>query len=89
MACVVISQEPMKLLEALEILNKPVAEAAPTQEIFLLCGFTPLHLITFLVAHLRVNIPTRRIVINTGLYGDLAGNLERLHSAGKGGRPAL
>jgi FkbH-like protein len=79
----------MKLLEALEILNKPVAEAAPAQEIFLLCGFTPLHLMTFLAAHLRVNIPTRRIVINTGLYGDLAGNLERLHFAGKRGTACI
>jgi FkbH-like protein len=79
----------MKLLEALEVLNKPLAEDAPTKEVSLLCGFTPLHLMTFLAAHLRVNIPTSRIVINTGLYGDLAGNVERLRCAGRAGTACI
>jgi hypothetical protein len=70
----------MKLLEALEILKKPAEDDIPTQEVPLVCGFTPLHLATFLAAHLRVNNPTRPVVVHTGLYGDLAGNLERVHS---------
>lgn len=68
----------MKLLEALEILKRPAAEAAPIREVFLMCGFTPLHLKTFLAAHLRFCFPTSLVEIKEGLYGDLAGNLERL-----------
>jgi len=68
----------MKLAEALEVLNQPLTEPASSREIFLACGFTPLHLKTFMAAHLREYFPTDRIEIKTGLYGDLAGNLERL-----------
>lgn len=50
--------------------------------IFLACGFTPLHLQTFLVAHLRQLFPEDRIEIKMGLYGDLAGTLERLNFTG-------
>ena len=49
--------------------------------IFLACGFTPLHLQTFLHAHLRQLMPTNGVEIKTGLYGDLAGTLERLNPA--------
>jgi FkbH-like protein len=67
----------MKLAEALR-----VVQAAPTQarplEIALLCGFTPLHLGTFLRAHLCKFFPGRSPNVQTGLYGDLIGNLERL-----------
>jgi FkbH-like protein len=68
----------MKLLEALEILKRPSSEATSTWQLFLLCGFTPLHLKTFLAAHLRVCFPTSCTEIKTGLYGDLLGNLKRL-----------
>jgi FkbH-like protein len=70
----------MKLLEALEIVNKSVAEGATVEEVSLVCGFTPLHLQTFLAAHLRAKNPANCVVVKTGLYGDLAGNLERLPS---------
>ncbi|MGH7988260.1 MAG: HAD-IIIC family phosphatase, partial [Candidatus Binataceae bacterium] len=72
----------MKLLEALEILKRPAAASALAQVIFLECGFTPLHLNTFLAAHLRLRFPDSRIEVKTGLYGDLAGNLERLEPKG-------
>jgi FkbH-like protein len=72
----------MKLLEALEILKRPIGEAVSTREIFLSCGFTPLHLKTFLAAHLRTRFPQSWIEIKEGLYGDLPGNLERLETAG-------
>jgi FkbH-like protein len=67
----------LKITEALKILqNAPAgAEAFPVQ---LACGFTPLHLQTFLAAHLQNAFPGRRVQILTGLYGDLAGTLEQL-----------
>jgi FkbH-like protein len=68
----------MKLLEALEILKQPISEQGPRRELFLECGFTPLHLRTFLEAHLRRRFPASRTEIRTGLYGDLYGNLQRL-----------
>jgi FkbH-like protein len=67
----------LNLIEALELSRKPVAEDARLLRIFLACGFTPLHLQSFLLAHLRQLFPEDRIEIKTGLYGDLAGTLER------------
>jgi FkbH-like protein len=71
----------LNLIDALEILKRPVPESVPPRRIFLACGFTPLHLQTFLAARLREALPQRRIEIQTGLHGDLAGNLERLKPA--------
>jgi len=71
-------QDSVKLIDALELLKKPVSENAPALRVFLDCGFTPLHLQTFLAAHLRALLPQHRVEIKTGLFGDLAGNLERL-----------
>ena len=68
----------MNLLEALEILKKPVPEETPLWRGFLACGFSPLHLQTFLTAHLRARLPQQRVEVKTGLFGDLAGNIERL-----------
>ena len=69
----------MNLIEALECLKAPVAENAHPLRVFLACGFTPLHLETFLTADLRNLYPACRVQLNSGLFGDLAGNLERLH----------
>ena len=74
--------EPMHLLDALELLNRPVIEPVSDLEIVLECGFTPVHLKTFLAAHLRLCFPQHRIEIRTGLYGDLAGELERIQPTG-------
>lgn len=64
----------MKFTEALRILqNKP---HVPGFTVVLACGFTPLHLRTFLEAHLQAVLPNRRVGISTGLYGDLAGTVE-------------
>jgi FkbH-like protein len=67
----------MTLLDALEILKQPISEPASGQTLSLECGFTPLHLKTFLAAQLRLCFPKNRFEIKTGFYGDLAGNLER------------
>jgi FkbH-like protein len=43
----------------------------------LACGCAPLHLKTFLQAHLQQRLAQRRVSVLEGLYGDLAGTLER------------
>jgi len=68
----------MRLIEALEICRQPVAPEAPAFRAALICGFTPLHLTTFFEAELRRRLPQRRVSVETGIYGDLLGNLERL-----------
>jgi FkbH-like protein len=71
----------LNLLEALELSRKPVAKDAGVLRTFLACGFTPLHLQTFVVAHLRQLFPSDGVEIKTGLFGDLVGTLERLNDA--------
>jgi FkbH-like protein len=44
---------------------------------FLVCGFQPLHLATFLHAYLLERRPGNSVEILTGLYGDLEGNLTK------------
>jgi FkbH-like protein len=72
----------MKLIDALEVLRRPVAHTAPESNVFLACGFTPLHLQTFLAAELRTLLPQHRVGVDTGLFGDLVGNIERLEPLG-------
>jgi FkbH-like protein len=71
----------MKLMEALETVNAQTAEKAPPLQVALVCGFTPLHLQTFLAAHLRKQFPDRKVSISTGLFGEMVGNLERLETS--------
>jgi FkbH-like protein len=68
----------VKLVEALEALKQSPAPDSPVLEVQLACGFTPLHLSTFLGAYLRREFPAHRVEIRTGAFGDLPGNLERL-----------
>lgn len=71
----------MKLIDALEILNRPAPNEACPLSIFLVCGFEPLHLKTLLAAQLRILYPHSTVEIKTGLYGNLLGNMNRvLHS---------
>jgi FkbH-like protein len=65
----------MTLVEALETLKREQRADSPAHRILLACGFTPLHVKTFLAAELTSRIPTRRIEITTGLFGDVAGAL--------------
>ncbi len=48
---------------------------------FLGCGFTPVHLETFLAAHIGAILSKTRVEIKTGLFGDLLGNVERVEPA--------
>jgi FkbH-like protein len=68
----------MNLIDALERLKRPVSANSRPLRVFLACGFTPLHLETFLTAHLRNLYPSCRVDLMSGLFGDLIGNLERL-----------
>ena len=67
----------MKLAEALKIIQS-VSPDVPPLQVALLCGFTPLHLETFLRAQLCNLFPGRAPEVKTGLYGDLIGNLQRV-----------
>ncbi|MGB8838692.1 MAG: HAD-IIIC family phosphatase [Candidatus Acidiferrales bacterium] len=68
----------MNLVDALERLKQPIDKNARPLRVLLACGFTPLHLETFLAAHLSNLCPTCRVELSSGLFGDLAGTLERL-----------
>ena len=67
----------MKLGEALDIANRVPAEGAIPKPISLVCGFTPLHLPTYLRAHGRLRFPDAGVSPEIGLFGDLQGNLQR------------
>jgi len=67
----------MRLSEALRINQQPAPPGAPHKTLHLLCGFTPLHLETFLKAYARLHFSDARLSIAAGLYGDLEGNLQR------------
>jgi FkbH-like protein len=67
----------MKVLEALEILGKVPVDGAEEFRVFLGCSFTPLHLKTLLAARLQLSRPGHRVSVETGVYGDLLGNLAK------------
>jgi len=64
----------MKLSEALSILKDSRGKAR-VYRVLLVCGFTPLHLKTFLAAHLQLANSDARVEIVTGIYGDIPGAL--------------
>lgn len=65
----------MRLGEALKIIGKPTA--GEPRSIHLLCGFTPLHLETFVKARAMACLPASGVLVLTGLFDDLEGNLQR------------
>jgi FkbH-like protein len=68
----------LKITEALRLLQAAPPPSAGRASFFLATGFMPLHLATLLTAHLQSSIGQRRVELQMGLYGDLAGNLEVL-----------
>src|SRR5581483_1680191 len=68
----------MRLFEALKLIQQAPQRAAGRYQAFLACGFTPLHLKTFLAAHLHLAFPACSVEVRTGLYGDLPGNIQLL-----------
>lgn len=71
----------MRLVEALNILRSVKRRKGESLAYFLAAGVNPLHLKTFLAAELSLLFPDRKIEIESGLYGDLLGNLDRLAKA--------
>lgn len=66
----------MRLIDALNAIQKSAAlSGAEPFQTALVCGFTPLHLQTFLHAELQLAYPSRRVEIRTGQFGDILGAL--------------
>lgn len=70
----------MKLGDALRVINGAVSRSAE-KHVYLACGFTPLHLQTFLTAHLQTRA-NERIALHTGAFDDLVGNLDQMAASG-------
>jgi FkbH-like protein len=64
----------MNVIEALEIANAP--QAGEPFRILAACGFTALHLRTAVTARLKLSLPERSVIGETGIYGDICGTLE-------------
>ena len=72
----------MQFGEALKTVHKYAsADGLPPCRVLLVTGFNPLHLQTFLQAHLQQLIPTSRVSVSTGVYGDLIGTLARIQAS--------
>jgi len=69
----------MTLSEALGLVQKQDVQQqqdkARKRQLFLVCGFEPLHLRTFLAGHFALRFADESAGIRTGLYGDLKGSL--------------
>jgi FkbH-like protein len=65
----------MTLNRALSIIRDRRLDV-PAKQHFLVCGFEPLHLATFLHARLLERLPDDSVEVQTGLYGDLVGNFD-------------
>ena len=65
----------MTLSQALRLVQQRKAEKR-RRSIFLVCGFEPLHLETFLQGHFALRFPAEAVDVQTGLYGNLEQTLE-------------
>ncbi len=71
----------LKLRDALDLLNRADGTAAP-YPVSLITGATTEPVSTFLAAYLGRRLSNHRPLIRTGVFGDLAGNLERYLRSG-------
>ena len=67
----------MKLADALDLSNRLNEHPTGATRVWLICGFTPLHLSTFFKAHAHLRLAEQSVEVITGRFGDLAGNIER------------
>ncbi len=77
----------MRLGEALRTIGQAAGERKIA--VHLLCGFTPLHLETFIKAYLTLRFPGAGIQVRTGLFGDLEGNIQKARESGGDGAIAV
>lgn len=68
----------MKLIDALRIVQQKRLDDESPCLVYLASGFNPLHFKTLLTAELSLLCNNRRVDVESGLYGDLTGNIERL-----------
>jgi hypothetical protein len=68
----------MKLAQAISLARDCDSQPGEPFRVFLACGFTPQHINVFLQAHLFSRLKNRRVVVDNGRYGDLAGSLAGL-----------
>lgn len=66
----------MKISEAVEI-TRSAPKDGKAFDVTLICGFTPLHVQTFLSAYLQRALPDCRVTISPGLYGSVIDTVER------------
>jgi FkbH-like protein len=64
----------MTLSEALGLVQQQ-QDKARKRQLFLVCGFEPLHVRTFLAGHFAQRFADEAAEVRTGLYGDLEGSL--------------
>jgi FkbH-like protein len=68
----------VQLFEALKIIrDRGTADDGLTHRVDLICGFTPLHLRTFLAAELTSRYEAGSVDVRIGLFGDLPGSLQQ------------
>jgi FkbH-like protein len=72
----------MKLAHALEIVQRRGTGTGEPFTVWLACGCEPLHLRTFLRAELMQRLTSAPVEVHTGVFDDLAGNIERADAAG-------
>lgn len=73
---------PLNLRDALGLITEEAGtDRAADYVIGLACSFTPLHLETFMKAYVCQRRPATSVRIETGIYGDLAGGLDRIGEA--------
>lgn len=75
----------MKLADALRVCRENRQRTGNAFRVVLASGCAPHHLQTLLEAHLAQRVPERRIVLTTGLFGDLIGTLENAAASGVDG----
>jgi len=68
----------MKLRDAVLLARSTAYKAGPAKILHLTCGFSPLHLSTFLLARLSQRFPDHKWDIQVGQYGDL---IEACHTS--------
>ena len=75
----------MKLREALELIQQRQLAGVEPERYWLGCSSTPAHLQTFLRAFLMTGRPHSDVQVESSLFGDLLGSIERFPPAGYAG----